>query len=260
MSQRAIASGNRLFEVLDREPQITERAGRARPAAGRRPCGARRRRPRVRRRPSRALDGVDLEVEGGKVVALVGPSGSGKTSLVALLARLYDPTRGLGDDRRGRPARDRRPLAAPPDRLRRRRQLPVQRHRRRQHRLRAARRDPRADRARRRARPGGSVHRAASRRLRDDGRRARPDPLGRAAAAHRDRPGAARRSADPDPRRRDLLGRRPDRGGDQTRPRRGARGPDDLHRRSPALDDLARRRDRRPRRRAGWSTRARTRS
>jgi ABC-type multidrug transport system fused ATPase/permease subunit len=27
-------------------------------------------------------------------VALVGPSGSGKTSLVALLARLYDPTRG----------------------------------------------------------------------------------------------------------------------------------------------------------------------
>ena len=156
MSQRAIASGNRLFEVLDREPQITERAGRARPAAGQRPCGARATSPSSYGTTEPALDGVDLEVEGGKVVALVGPSGSGKTSLVALLARLYDPTARLGDDRRGRPARDRRPLAAPPDRLRRRRQLPVQRHRRREHRLRATRRDPRAGRARRRARPGAA--------------------------------------------------------------------------------------------------------
>ena len=36
----------------------------------------------------------DLEVEAGRVVALVGPTGSGKTSLVALLARLYDPSAG----------------------------------------------------------------------------------------------------------------------------------------------------------------------
>jgi ATP-binding cassette subfamily B protein len=41
-----------------------------------------------------ALSDVDLEVEAGKVVALVGPSGAGKTSLVALIARLYDPSEG----------------------------------------------------------------------------------------------------------------------------------------------------------------------
>ena len=41
-----------------------------------------------------ALEDVDLEVEAGKTVALVGPSGSGKTSLVALIARLYDPSEG----------------------------------------------------------------------------------------------------------------------------------------------------------------------
>ena len=41
-----------------------------------------------------ALRGVSLEVEAGRTVALVGPSGSGKTSLVALIARLYDPDRG----------------------------------------------------------------------------------------------------------------------------------------------------------------------
>ena len=41
-----------------------------------------------------ALAGIDLEVDAGRTVALVGPSGSGKTSLVALIARLYDPSEG----------------------------------------------------------------------------------------------------------------------------------------------------------------------
>jgi ATP-binding cassette subfamily B protein len=41
-----------------------------------------------------ALEDIHLKVEAGRTIALVGPSGSGKTSLVALLARLYDPTRG----------------------------------------------------------------------------------------------------------------------------------------------------------------------
>ncbi|GHH64613.1 ABC transporter ATP-binding protein [Promicromonospora soli] len=40
------------------------------------------------------LDGVDVEVEPGATVAVVGTTGSGKTTLVSLLARLSDPTRG----------------------------------------------------------------------------------------------------------------------------------------------------------------------
>ncbi|WP_460754605.1 ABC transporter ATP-binding protein [Myceligenerans cantabricum] len=40
------------------------------------------------------LDGVDLEVPPGATVAVVGPTGAGKTTLVSLLARLSDPTRG----------------------------------------------------------------------------------------------------------------------------------------------------------------------
>ena len=93
MAQRAIASGNRLFEILDREPRIESPAGAP-------PLPAGDGRVELRGVTLRydgagpALTGVDLEVEAGHTVALVGPSGSGKTSLVALVARLYDPSEG----------------------------------------------------------------------------------------------------------------------------------------------------------------------
>jgi ABC-type multidrug transport system fused ATPase/permease subunit len=95
MAQRAIASGNRLFEVLDREPRIQSPAeAPALPPGGGRVemRGVTLHYEGAEKVP--ALSEVDLEVEAGKTVALVGPSGSGKTSLVALIARLYDPDEG----------------------------------------------------------------------------------------------------------------------------------------------------------------------
>ena len=94
MAQRAVASGNRVFEILDRAPRI-ESAPDAPPL----PDGP----GAVQLHDASlaydggapALEDVELAVEGGRTVALVGPSGSGKTSLVALLARLYDPSRGV---------------------------------------------------------------------------------------------------------------------------------------------------------------------
>ena len=46
------------------------------------------------------LQGINLRVGRGEVVALVGPSGSGKSSLVNLIPRFFDPTEGTGADRR----------------------------------------------------------------------------------------------------------------------------------------------------------------
>ncbi len=110
MAQRAIASGNRLFEILDREPRIEsppgaptlpEGGGRVQLRGvslryeGSNPVDATTSDPSpLGSDVPAALEHVDLEVEAGRTVALVGPSGAGKTSLVALIARLYDPSEG----------------------------------------------------------------------------------------------------------------------------------------------------------------------
>ena len=107
---------------------------------------------------------------------------------------------------------------------RQRRPLPVLRHRRREHRLRARRRDARGDRARRAARPGRRLHRAPAPGLRHARRRARADALRRPAPARRDRARASGRPARAHPRRRDLLGRRLDRAGDQAGAREAMAG------------------------------------
>jgi ATP-binding cassette subfamily B protein len=43
---------------------------------------------------SEVLHGVSFALQRGKTYALVGPTGGGKTTTAALMARLYDPTRG----------------------------------------------------------------------------------------------------------------------------------------------------------------------
>jgi ABC-type multidrug transport system fused ATPase/permease subunit len=93
MAQRAVASGARVFELLDREPELTAPAD-APPL----PAGD----GRVELRGvsfgygagEPVLRDVDLEVEAGRTVALVGPTGSGKTTLVMLIPRLYDADEG----------------------------------------------------------------------------------------------------------------------------------------------------------------------
>jgi ABC-type multidrug transport system fused ATPase/permease subunit len=93
-AQRATASGNRIFQILDREPEITSP-----PQAPELPAGP----GRVslsgvglsfEGSPRPALHDVDLDIAAGRTIALVGAMGAGKSVLVSLIPRLYDVSTG----------------------------------------------------------------------------------------------------------------------------------------------------------------------
>ena len=91
--QRAMASGVRVFELLDVQPEIEDRPGAA---------DLPRIRGEVKYEGVRfsyspgvdVLSDIDLHVAAGETVALVGPTGAGKTTTAALLLRLYDVVEG----------------------------------------------------------------------------------------------------------------------------------------------------------------------
>ena len=93
LMQAAMASADRIFGVLDTEPQVEERedAIELPPIEGEVTFEA----VTFAYRPSRpVLHEVDLHVNAGETVALVGPTGAGKTTLTNLVARFYDPASG----------------------------------------------------------------------------------------------------------------------------------------------------------------------
>ena len=143
----AIAALDKIIGVLDEEPQVVDRPGA-------------RELPRIEGHVRfdgvrftygpefpEVLHGLDLDVPAGTTAALVGHTGAGKSTIAKLLARFYDPTRGRDLDRRPRSARGDAALAAPPARDRAAGGLPLRRDDRREHRLRAAEREPGRDRA-----------------------------------------------------------------------------------------------------------------
>jgi len=92
-AQRATASGERIFEIMDEPERIA-----ARPNAVELPPGP----GRVRfDRVSfsyddgrEVLEDIDLELQPSRTVALIGHTGSGKTTLASLVPRFYDVTDG----------------------------------------------------------------------------------------------------------------------------------------------------------------------
>ncbi len=93
MLQRAMASGARIFEMLDIEPKIQDKPGAIKlpPVKGE----IRFQHVNFGYEPDKdVLHDIDLSVKPGETVAIVGQTGSGKSSLVNLASRFYEVERG----------------------------------------------------------------------------------------------------------------------------------------------------------------------
>jgi ATP-binding cassette subfamily B protein len=90
---RASGAADRVFELLDREPAIASGGQRLPEVRGH--VEFRDVRFAYPTRPDvPVLQGLNLELRPGEVVAVVGPSGAGKSTLASLLSRFYDPQGG----------------------------------------------------------------------------------------------------------------------------------------------------------------------
>jgi ABC-type multidrug transport system fused ATPase/permease subunit len=103
-AQRATASGERIFQVLDEPEEVGDGPGAVELPPG--PGHVRYEGVSFGYDPERpVLEGIDLDVQPGRTVALIGHTGAGKTTLAALVPRFYDVTDGRvtidGHDVRG---------------------------------------------------------------------------------------------------------------------------------------------------------------
>jgi len=91
--QHAIASAERMFSLIDAQPEITDRPGAYDPGTIQGDIEFRD--VDFWYEPGKpVLTGFNLKVKAGETIALVGPTGGGKTTIVNLLCRFYEPKRG----------------------------------------------------------------------------------------------------------------------------------------------------------------------
>ena len=90
---RCMDSATRMFEIMDSQPQITEKenAVSMKDMAGSIDISE----LEFEYEPARPiLKNISLHVEAGEMLGIVGKTGAGKTTIASLIARLYDPKRG----------------------------------------------------------------------------------------------------------------------------------------------------------------------
>jgi subfamily B ATP-binding cassette protein MsbA len=92
--QLGLASSERIFEMIDKEPSIIETVGAKQLSPFSKAITYNNISFQYTGQNRLALDGVQLTVKAGEIVALVGSSGAGKSTMALLLPRFYDPVGG----------------------------------------------------------------------------------------------------------------------------------------------------------------------
>jgi ATP-binding cassette subfamily B multidrug efflux pump len=97
LMQRGMASWDRIMELMHEQPDIIAKDDCIRISLGESATPGAEiefRDVEVEYPATRALNGVNLTIPEGATIAIVGHTGSGKTTLVSLIPRILDPTRG----------------------------------------------------------------------------------------------------------------------------------------------------------------------
>lgn len=90
--QQGLAAVDRIFDVIETEPEVKEHPNPV--ILQRRPHSVSFKKVYFKYEEEMILRDIDLSVQAGEILALVGMSGGGKTSLVNLIPRFYDVSRG----------------------------------------------------------------------------------------------------------------------------------------------------------------------
>ena len=94
--QRSMASGARIFDLMDREPELIDIEDAIEMPEIKGDVEFKNVRFRYVEGED-VLKGIDLKVNAGETVAVVGPTGAGKTSIVSILSRFYPVRRDEGE-------------------------------------------------------------------------------------------------------------------------------------------------------------------
>lgn len=92
--QPALAAAQRVFEVLDETPNLTEAPGAKTLGNGAHRIQFHNVSFRYPNSAEPVLQSINLDIPAGTMIALVGLSGSGKSTLANLVPRFFDPTEG----------------------------------------------------------------------------------------------------------------------------------------------------------------------